>query len=98
MYQILMNTLSANSSRQAVNPFYVFQTFTVALWCAEGYYLYSVCVAVLSAISILIMVWETRRVGQGEAATIESGSDCEVYYIAATLVLLLLLKFLRLSS
>ncbi|KAK3861483.1 hypothetical protein Pcinc_032556 [Petrolisthes cinctipes] len=47
--------------QQAVNPFYIFQAFTVVLWSVEGYYLYSGCVALLSIVSISVMVWEIRR-------------------------------------
>ncbi|XP_066971293.1 polyamine-transporting ATPase 13A3-like isoform X4 [Macrobrachium rosenbergii] len=46
---------------QAVNPFYIFQVFTVILWCIQEYFAFSGCILGLSAISITVMVWQTRK-------------------------------------
>ncbi|XP_068211342.1 polyamine-transporting ATPase 13A3-like isoform X2 [Palaemon carinicauda] len=46
---------------QAVNPFYIFQVFTVILWCIQEYFAFSGCILGLSVISITVMVWQTRK-------------------------------------
>ncbi|KAK7082436.1 hypothetical protein SK128_023001 [Halocaridina rubra] len=47
--------------QQAVNPFYIFQAYTIVLWCIQEYFLFSGCILGLSIISITAMVWETRK-------------------------------------
>ncbi len=46
---------------QVLDPFYIFQLFAVILWCYEAYFPYAGCVAVISIVSIVINLRETRR-------------------------------------
>ncbi|KAG0705391.1 putative cation-transporting ATPase 13A3 [Chionoecetes opilio] len=64
--------------QQAINPFYIFQVFTVVLWCLQEYYLYSFCIVVLSVTSITLMVWETRRQSKALRKTVTSESEVAV--------------------
>ncbi|KAK8375610.1 hypothetical protein O3P69_008426 [Scylla paramamosain] len=64
--------------QQAINPFYIFQVFTVILWCIQDYYVYSSCIVTLSVISISIMVWETRRQSIALRETVTSQSEMTV--------------------
>nr|KAF6473242.1 ATPase 13A5 [Rousettus aegyptiacus] len=47
--------------KQVLNPFYVFQAFTLTLWLSQGYIDYSVAIIVLSVISIVLSVYDLRQ-------------------------------------
>lgn len=47
---------------EVLNPFYLFQIFSVTLWCFDDYYYYAGCVFFLSAVSICCSLCETRTV------------------------------------
>ena len=49
-------------SFQALNPFYLFQAYTVILWTIQFYWKFAAIIAVTSVISVTLSVWETRRV------------------------------------
>ena len=51
-----------NSNVQGLNPFYLFQLYTVVLWSLQYYWKFAVIIAVTSVISVTVSVWETRRV------------------------------------
>merc|ERR1719262_101907 len=46
---------------EALNPFYLFQAYTVILWSLQYYWKFAVIIAVTSVISVTASVWETRR-------------------------------------
>ncbi|CAN2387990.1 P5-type ATPase cation transporter [Pristimantis euphronides] len=46
---------------EVLNPFYIFQVFSVVLWLCEGYYYYAVCIIIISVVSITISLYETRK-------------------------------------
>ncbi|XP_066462433.1 polyamine-transporting ATPase 13A2 isoform X2 [Eleutherodactylus coqui] len=46
---------------EVLNPFYIFQVFSVVLWLCEAYYYYAVCIVIISVISITISLYETRK-------------------------------------
>jgi len=47
---------------QALNPFYLFQVYTVVLWSVQFYWKFAVIIALTSVAAISASVWETRRV------------------------------------
>ncbi|XP_032337927.1 probable cation-transporting ATPase 13A5 [Camelus ferus] len=47
--------------KQVLNPFYVFQAFTLTLWLSQGYIEYSVAIIILSVISIVLSVYDLRQ-------------------------------------
>ena len=47
---------------QIVNPFYVFQIFSIILWCFDDYYIYAACILLISLISLGVELYETRKV------------------------------------
>uniref|UniRef100_A0A8C5AQ81 Cation-transporting ATPase n=1 Tax=Gadus morhua TaxID=8049 RepID=A0A8C5AQ81_GADMO len=46
---------------EILNPFYIFQVFSIALWMADNYYYYAACILVISLLSISISLYETRK-------------------------------------
>ncbi|XP_013855874.1 probable cation-transporting ATPase 13A2, partial [Austrofundulus limnaeus] len=46
---------------EVLNPFYVFQVFSLALWISDNYYYYAGCIIVISMISISVSLYETRK-------------------------------------
>uniref|UniRef100_A0A673TDB0 Cation-transporting ATPase n=1 Tax=Suricata suricatta TaxID=37032 RepID=A0A673TDB0_SURSU len=47
--------------KQVLNPFYMFQAFTLTLWLSQGYIEYSVAIIILSIISIVLSVYDLRQ-------------------------------------
>lgn len=45
---------------EVLHPFYLFQVASVCVWLSENYYVYAVAIAVISSISSLLSMWETR--------------------------------------
>lgn len=46
---------------EALNPYYGFQAFSIALWLADHYYWYALCILLISAISICLALYKTRK-------------------------------------
>ncbi|XP_008316832.1 polyamine-transporting ATPase 13A2 isoform X2 [Cynoglossus semilaevis] len=46
---------------EVLNPFYVFQLFSVILWLSDDYYFYAMCILLISIFSITISLYETRK-------------------------------------
>ncbi|CAH1240758.1 ATP13A3 [Branchiostoma lanceolatum] len=46
---------------EVLNPFYVFQIFSVILWSLNDYYVYASCIVVISVISISVELYEIRK-------------------------------------
>ena len=54
---------------QALNPFYLFQAYTVILWSVQFYWKFAVVIAITSVIAVTVSVWETRRVSKAWTPT-----------------------------
>lgn len=46
---------------EVLNPFYIFQIFSIAVFIWESYAIYAGCIFALSTISIASTIYETRR-------------------------------------
>ncbi|KAM9116106.1 polyamine-transporting ATPase 13A2 isoform 1-T1 [Pangshura tecta] len=46
---------------EVLNPFYIFQVFSIILWLCDTYYYYAACIFVISAVSIGLSLYETRK-------------------------------------
>ncbi|KAM4703534.1 LOW QUALITY PROTEIN: polyamine-transporting ATPase 13A2 [Rhinophrynus dorsalis] len=46
---------------EVLNPFYIFQVFSIILWMCDRYYYYAVCIFVISVVSIAVSLYETRK-------------------------------------
>lgn len=47
---------------QVLNPFYIFQLFSVILWSAEDYYYYATAIVFMSVISIATSLYTIKKV------------------------------------
>lgn len=47
---------------EVLNPFYMFQVFSLAVWFAEAYYYYTIAIIVMSVYGIASNVIQTYRV------------------------------------
>lgn len=46
---------------EILHPFYIFQVFSVLVWCMDDYYVYAGCIAVVATISAIVALIDTRR-------------------------------------
>ena len=53
VFQILLNELT--------DPFYLFQLYSVILWYCNNYASYATVIIILTILSLIVSVWETRR-------------------------------------
>ncbi|XP_022255273.1 probable cation-transporting ATPase 13A3 isoform X2 [Limulus polyphemus] len=60
------------------SPFYMYQIFIVIVWMVQVYYQFSVCVVLLSTISITATVWETRKQSKALRNAVHSHSEVTV--------------------
>lgn len=56
---------------EVLNPFYVFQFFSFILWFADDYVYYAMAILILSAISIITTVIQTRNVSISTKKNVE---------------------------
>uniref|UniRef100_H0VAN9 ATPase cation transporting 13A2 n=1 Tax=Cavia porcellus TaxID=10141 RepID=H0VAN9_CAVPO len=52
---------AASRPSQALNPYYGFQAFSIGLWLADHYYWYALCIFLISAVSICLAMYKTRK-------------------------------------
>uniref|UniRef100_A0A8C2IQQ0 Polyamine-transporting ATPase 13A3 n=1 Tax=Cyprinus carpio TaxID=7962 RepID=A0A8C2IQQ0_CYPCA len=46
---------------QVLNPFYIFQLFSVILWCTDEYYYYAMAIVIMSVISIATSLYTIKK-------------------------------------
>ncbi|XP_030623586.1 cation-transporting ATPase 13A2-like [Chanos chanos] len=46
---------------EVLNPFYMFQVLSITLWTIENYVYYTVCIVVISVLSIALSLYEIRK-------------------------------------
>ena len=46
---------------EVFHPFYIFQIYSVILWCFEAYFIFASAIAVIAVVSIVTTLLETRR-------------------------------------
>uniref|UniRef100_A0A672RQP9 ATPase 13A3 n=1 Tax=Sinocyclocheilus grahami TaxID=75366 RepID=A0A672RQP9_SINGR len=49
------------SLSQVLNPFYIFQLFSVILWCTDEYYYYAMAIVIMSFISIATSLYTIKK-------------------------------------
>ena len=61
---------------QGLNPFFLFQAYTVILWTLQWYWKFALIIAVTTVITVTLSVWETRKVGTQINSIEENISFC----------------------
>uniref|UniRef100_A0A8C2IPU2 ATPase 13A3 n=1 Tax=Cyprinus carpio TaxID=7962 RepID=A0A8C2IPU2_CYPCA len=47
--------------KEVLNPFYIFQLFSVILWCTDEYYYYAMAIVIMSVISIATSLYTIKK-------------------------------------
>ncbi|XP_058151540.1 polyamine-transporting ATPase 13A3 isoform X3 [Dasypus novemcinctus] len=47
--------------KEVLNPFYIFQLFSVILWCTDEYYYYAVAIVIMSVVSVVSSLYSIRK-------------------------------------
>ncbi|XP_066097861.1 polyamine-transporting ATPase 13A3 isoform X2 [Saccopteryx bilineata] len=47
--------------KEVLNPFYIFQLFSVILWCTDEYYYYALAIVIMSVVSILSSLYSIKK-------------------------------------
>ncbi|XP_023381323.1 probable cation-transporting ATPase 13A3 [Pteropus vampyrus] len=47
--------------KEVLNPFYIFQLFSVILWCTDEYYYYALAIVIMSIVSVLSSLYSIRK-------------------------------------
>lgn len=69
---------------EILNPFYVFQIASIALWISDQYYYYAFCILVISCTSVTISLYETRKQRRLLRDMVTHRSDATVSIIRRT--------------
>jgi len=48
--------------KEVLNPFYIFQVFSVCLWFSDEYYYYAATIVILSTGGVVLSIFQTRKV------------------------------------
>jgi cation-transporting ATPase 13A2 len=49
-------------SEKIIHPFYVFQGASIILWSLDDYYYYAFCIALISTLSVVTTLVDTKKV------------------------------------
>ncbi|XP_072748287.1 polyamine-transporting ATPase 13A3 isoform X3 [Anoplolepis gracilipes] len=69
---------------EVLNPFYIFQVFTVALWLAEDYLYYTIAIILMSLFGITSTIIQTRRNQLNLRGTVASSVNVHVRVLRNT--------------
>ena len=56
-------------AKQILNPFYVFQVFSVCLWFSDQYYYYAAAIVLMSTGGIATFIYQTKKVNNSPILT-----------------------------
>ncbi|NXG39999.1 AT132 ATPase, partial [Dromaius novaehollandiae] len=59
---------------EVLNPFYIFQVFSIVLWVCDAYYYYAACIFLISTVSLGLSLYETRK----QSATLQNMAKMSV--------------------
>ncbi|KAM8796346.1 polyamine-transporting ATPase 13A2 [Eudromia elegans] len=59
---------------EVLNPFYIFQAFSIVLWVCDAYYYYAACIFLISTTSLGLSLYETRK----QSATLQAMAKVSV--------------------
>ncbi|KAF4533323.1 hypothetical protein B566_EDAN004444 [Ephemera danica] len=76
--QVPLQSVATLILLEVLNPFYMFQVFSLAVWFAEGYYYYTIAIIVMSFYGIASNVLQTYRSQHNLHSTVHSVDRAEV--------------------
>nr|XP_027212857.1 cation-transporting ATPase 13A2-like [Penaeus vannamei] len=59
---------------EVLNPFYIFQIASIALWSFDNYILYATCIFLVSCLSVAVSLYETRKQSQSLHDMVEASN------------------------
>nr|XP_027204749.1 probable cation-transporting ATPase 13A3 [Dermatophagoides pteronyssinus]XP_027204751.1 probable cation-transporting ATPase 13A3 [Dermatophagoides pteronyssinus] len=59
--EVTVQTITQILFQEVLEPFYIFQVFSLIVWTCDSYYYYATCIVVMSALSLTSSVIQTRR-------------------------------------
>ncbi|CAH0562025.1 unnamed protein product [Brassicogethes aeneus] len=71
---------------EVFNPFYIFQVFSVVLWCVDDYMIYAGCVVVLTLFSSITSLIQTRKQSEAVHDLVESSVCHQVKVVRQNLL------------
>ncbi|XP_042231973.1 polyamine-transporting ATPase 13A3-like isoform X2 [Homarus americanus] len=69
---------------EILNPFYVFQIASITLWSFDNYVLYATCIFLVSCLSIIVSLHETRKQSQSVHDMVEASNTSNISILRAT--------------
>ncbi|XP_022343828.2 polyamine-transporting ATPase 13A3-like isoform X2 [Crassostrea virginica] len=60
--------------KEILSPFYVFQAFSASVWFSDEYEIYAACIVFLSTLSIIVSIYQTRKMQRALRNTIQSST------------------------
>ena len=60
--QCILSDHLRDASLQVIHPFYIFQIASIVLWSLDDYYYYAFCIALISIVSIVTTLIDTKKV------------------------------------
>ena len=60
---------------EVLHPFYIFQVCSITLWLCDDYYYYAACITIISLLSILVSLYETRRQAECLHRMVSGGAE-----------------------
>ncbi|XP_056009039.1 polyamine-transporting ATPase 13A3-like isoform X2 [Ostrea edulis] len=64
--------------KEILSPFYVFQAFSASVWFSDEYEIYASCIVFLSTLSIIVSIYQTRKMQRALKNTIQSSTVVSV--------------------
>ncbi|KAK3592581.1 hypothetical protein CHS0354_018848 [Potamilus streckersoni] len=64
--------------KEILTPFYVFQVFSITVWVTDEYFYYASCIFLISTISIIITIYQTRKNQRALRNTIQTSTVVSV--------------------
>lgn len=64
---------------EVINPFYIFQLFTLCVWAAEAYYYYLIAIVLMTCFGVTSTILQTRKVSATRyMVTASTPTSCHV--------------------
>lgn len=66
---------------EVLNPFFIFQIGSIALWILDIYYYYAACILIISVISVAVSLYQTRRQREQLRSMVSQANTVTVFVV-----------------